>query len=298
MLCEILCLLTLAGLGRPLPQQDIPLLASLMTELMAVGIGTATLEDCDKATQLAESVAAAMRRPREPAATHVARSGGVGDETSEPASVDRQHELGVLEVEMQRAVAAERYEDAHALKQQIADLRLQLVQRRTDCAPQAGEAAELVKRYSGQNVVEIFKFTWDQTQQYVRVHVDLPAPAIEQQVSCSFDPDAAPDKKQAFALRVPCRDGRTYTLKRRLKHKIDPDAIGEVVGLINGKIHNGCRLDFPKSSRVTVHMTKFVEIISEDERQQMRELSEKGMMGPMGMMGGSGFGERSKVRTV
>jgi hypothetical protein len=65
---------------------------------------------------------------------------------------------------------------------------------------------------------------------------------------------------------------------------------GEVVGVIHGVMHEGCHIEFPKPTRVTVHMTKFVEIQTEEERAEMRELAEKGMMGPMGM----GFGTRTR----
>ena len=76
-------------------------------------------------------------------------------------------------------------------------------------------------------------------------------------------------------MRAEGKDGRIYTLRRRLKHKIDPDMIGEIVGMIAGEMHEGCRIEFPKPTRVTVHMTKFIEILSEEDREQMRELSEK-----------------------
>ena len=285
----------IAGPGKLLPESDVPLLARLLAEVMAIEMrdGGWRIEDLDKAKALAEAVQAAMCK-KGGRALAPDKPGAPDPVALDPVVADRRRQLKQLEAEKAAAVAAEQYEVANQLKTHMKELKLLLVERTNEVGAAAArrtaveqEALEVNKRYSGQTMVEIFKYTWDQTNQYVRVHVDVPAGIIQEKTTCTFDPDANSDEKQAFSLRTEGKDGRIYTLRRRLKHKIDPDMIGEVVGMINGEMHEGCRIEFPKPTmtRVTVHMTKFVEILSEEDRQQMRELSEKGMMGGMGFSG-------------
>jgi hypothetical protein len=210
-----------AGPGKPLPEADVPSLAARIDEVLALEPGSArvsTLEGLEPALELARAVAEAMTRrgglvaPRKAAAATTAAASAPA---AGPSADDRRRQLADLEAQKARLVQAERYEEAGEVKQRIASLKLQLVERAQDAVDAAGGGgtsldveAETRKRYSGQQVVEIFKFVWDQTQQYVRVHVDIPCGIVTEETSCNFDPDKSSDEKQAFALRAKGRDGR------------------------------------------------------------------------------------------
>ena len=158
------------------------------------------------------------------------------------------------------------------------------------------ERAEMNKRYSGQAVAEIFKYTWDQTDQYVRVYVDIPSGVMREHAECEFPPDPEhPEDKgkhQSFSLRVKGNDGRTYTLKRKVLRPIDVHEFGEIntatihptkLNKSRGVDYGGCRL-VVEDKRVIVHMTKYFMIVSDGDREEYREMAEKGMMGPMASM--------------
>ena len=158
------------------------------------------------------------------------------------------------------------------------------------------ERAEMNKRYSGQAVAEIFKYTWDQTDQYVRVYVDIPSGVMRDHAECEFPPDPEhPEDKgkhQSFSLRVKGNDGRIYTLKRKVLRPIDVHDFGEIntstihptkLNQSRGVDYGGCRL-VVEDKRVIVHMTKYFMIVSDGDREEYREMAEKGMMGPMASM--------------
>jgi hypothetical protein len=241
------------GPGKLLPEEDVPELARLIRAVRAVTPGEGTAADLDVATELGELVSDAMLKrggPKLPegARSAGARGGAAASAARDPVAEDRERAIERLEQQKAEAVAGERYEEAGELKAQIAEQRLLLVERRREMADES-ERAEVNKRYSGQKVVEIFKYRWDQTDQYVRVYVDIPC-GVDQSagaVECEFPPDPEhPEDKgkhQSFVLRARGVDGRQYCLKRKVLRPIDPHEFGEInTSTIRGVTYGGCRV--------------------------------------------------------
>lgn len=248
------------GGGKLLPEEDIPELARLIRAVrgVTIGVGQSTAAAADAATELGELVSETMLKrggPAVPAAPDGGQGGGRGDEAIPAPAVlrdsladDRQRTIERLEKQKAEAVAAERYEEASELKAQIAQQKLLLVERWREMENES-EQAEVNKRYAGQKIVEIFKYRWDQTDQYVRVYVDIPCGvdrSTPNAVLCEFPPHPEhPEDKgkhQSFALRARGLDGRLYCLKRKVLRPIDPHEFGEInTSTIRGVSYGGCR---------------------------------------------------------
>ncbi len=242
-----------AGVGKLLPEEDIPELARLIRAVrsVSIGVGESTAADADAATELGELVSESMLKRGGPAAPQIGGSGAPAPAPAvlrDPLAEDRQRTIERLEQQKVEAVAAERYEEAGELKAQIAEQKLLLVERRREMEDES-EQAEVNKRYSGQKIVEIFKYRWDQTDQYVRVYVDIPCGvdrSTPEAVLCEFPPDPEhPEDKgkhQSFTLRALGLDGRLYCLKRKVLRPIDPHEFGEInSSTIRGVSYGGCR---------------------------------------------------------
>ena len=163
--------------GKLLPEEDVPQLAQLITEILAITPGApvspppppalrrplswqrrtgagSTAADVDKAVALGEAVGEAMLKRGGPKVTPMVKAPSAP--AADPVAEDRQRQIDLLEAQKQEAVAAERcalpppscrsavpdgsvrvrarYEEASELKQQIAEAKTRLVERRR-CAP-------------------------------------------------------------------------------------------------------------------------------------------------------------------
>jgi len=157
--------------GKLLPEEDVPQLAQLITEILAITPGApvspppppalrrplswqlrtgagSTAADVDKAVALGEAVGEAMLKRGGPKVAPMVKAPSAP--AADPVAEDRQRQIDLLEAQKQEAVASERcalpppscpfavpdgsvrvrYEEASELKQQIAEAKTRLVERR------------------------------------------------------------------------------------------------------------------------------------------------------------------------
>jgi len=105
------------GVGKLLPEEDVPELARLVGEVLAVTPGEGTADDLDTASALAELVSEAMLKrggPKLPEGAATAGSSGSSGSrfAADPVAEDRQRAIERLEHAKAEAVASERYEEA------------------------------------------------------------------------------------------------------------------------------------------------------------------------------------------